>query len=108
MNTIRTLTEKDFDFGPELTFNGIPLNEDENATWVFAYGHRDKNEFAEAVNEFDREMAGDTYDDEMRYVGPEVQHVWLVATDWNDYDEWFARKADAETPGAVPVTLVSR
>ncbi len=99
------LTAADFVSG--LTYNCVNLIEDENGDWVYAYGHIDREKFAAAVNEFDRDMAG-PLDWDQQYTAEDVQHLHAVTV--NPPPEWYMTWAnvDGDTPGAFPITVVSR
>jgi hypothetical protein len=99
------LTRQQFEDGCGYTYRGVSICEDENATWVYAYGHIDPAEFVKVLHDYDIETAGV----DEPYAHSDVQHRWATTTrpapDW-----WidFPSSNTAETPGAFPVTVVAR
>lgn len=55
-----------------------PFSEDEDGS-LYGYGHLDKEEFAAAVNDFDRE-AGELIEEE-GVTEADVRHRWALATE---------------------------
>lgn len=111
MADYRPLTREEFDDGCGYTHNDIPICEDEGGNWVYAYGHVDKPAMAAAVNAYDTEMGAEAV-----YSHTDVEHVWAVTEQPADApDGWFIRwgdehhtRFDADTPGAFPITIISR
>lgn len=105
------LTADEFNDGAGFTYRGVPIIENENATHVYAYGHVDAATMAGAVNDYDAEMVGVADETVGAYVASEVQHTYAVTLKTpSDPDGWWISWQDvtAETPGAFPVTVVSR
>lgn len=104
----RALTEQEFGDGSGFEYQGIPLVEDEDGRFVFAWGHRDKHIYALAVNEYDEEMAGPQ---DVKYEAEDVQHVWAITVKPADHpDGWYIDWSDAtaDTPGAFGLSVVNR
>lgn len=104
----RALTPEDFrvKYDREHTFEFF---EDEDGNGVYAYGHRDKQAFATAVNYYDRLCNGENYDLLMLpYAEDNVCQGYARADDVNVYGEWSLRFCKAEDEYASPVTWVSR
>lgn len=101
----RVLTAKDFQWRYDDT-HVYPFFETENADWVIGYGHGDKAAFAAAVDDYDR-YAGELDLDETGYTADEVAHLWAVVDD-KDAERITWRDVTAETPGAFPISVVSR
>lgn len=107
------LAETDFDDGCGFTFRGIPLCEDEDGSYVYAYGRLPKATYALAVNDFDAEMGADL---DEPYTSEHVKHYWAVATQPHDGpDGWWVQweVLDGEpitsaTPNAFAMTVVDR
>jgi hypothetical protein len=108
------LTAEEFRAGTPYVHKGIHLIEDESGEWVYAYGHEPAQRFAAAVNEYDDAAAGPSYTfpPEEQYTRGDVQHRWAVTVEPADGpDGWridFRSSNTATTPGAFPVTVVSR
>lgn len=103
------LTAEDFDLGAGYTYRGVSVVEDENATAVFAFGHHDPAEYAEVVNDYDREMTG--YEPDYTYAAKDVKHKWAVTLEpANSADGWYIswREEHQDHPLRFPITLVSR
>ena len=100
------LTEAEFAEGAYGPFRGIPLVEDENASYVFAWGHHDKATYAAAVNEYDYANAGGEYE----YNEAHVEHTLAVTTrpgeEW--VISWDPETVEASDQPSFPVTVVSR
>lgn len=106
--TTRALTPEDFrvKYDKEHTFEFF---EDEDGNGVYAYGHRDEQAFATAVNYYDRLCNGaDFSEDYDTYDHGDVRHAYARADDVNVYGEWALRFCKAEDEYATPVTWVSR
>lgn len=104
------LTAADFDSGSGYTFRGVPVIEDESGTHIYTYGHVAPEVMAGAVTDYDDEMAGPLGDDE-HTAAEDVQHLYAVTIKTPDDPEgwWMSwREVAAETPGAFPITVVSR
>lgn len=74
----------------------IPLCEDEHATWVIAFGHIDKVQFAAAVNRYDDECAM-LLSNTPPYLSDRVWHGYAVTVKVGP--EWalrLARRGDPE------------
>lgn len=102
------LTAEEFDTGCGYTYEGVSICEDENGSWVYAYGHVDPETFARVVNTYDREEGGM---DEDWYDAGAVQHLWAVTEEPADApDGWWIRwdGVTATTPQAFAITVVSR
>ncbi|MDF9717375.1 hypothetical protein [Nocardioides sp. ChNu-99] len=106
-----SLTAEEFAAGCGYTYGGVPLCEEERAEWVFAYGHVDPDTFAAAVNAMDLDLAGEA----LGYEAAAVEHRWAITTiPASSPEGWWITWADdgaavtAETPGAFPITVVSR
>ncbi|SFK32220.1 hypothetical protein [Cellulomonas sp. KH9] len=99
------LTAEDFDSGSGYTFRGLPIIEDEDGTYVYTHGHVDPETFAAAVDDYDREVAG-WLDDPCDADG--VDHMYAVTL--AGPPEWWMswNGVTAETPGAFPITVVTR
>lgn len=97
-----TLTDKDFEcrYDKHRTF---PFFEDENG--VYGYGHTDKAEFAEAVNEYDRYCG---YDGEFGHDSADVTHGYARAANDPDDPELAALFCARGDKDASPVTWISR
>jgi len=108
------LTAKEFNDGTPYVHQGVHLVEDESGTWVYAYGHQPAQRFAAAVNEYDQKLAGSSYTfpPEEQYTRGDVQHRWAVTIEPaggpNGWRIDFRSSNTAQTPGAFPVTVVSR
>lgn len=103
------LTEQEFADGCGYTYRDIPLCEDEDGTWVYTYGHRNKHRFAGAVNDYDREMAG--YTAYTAYTAKDVQHLYAVSLQPADGpDGWFISwgKDAQDHPLRFPMTVIPR
>lgn len=107
------LAAEDFNHGCGFIFRGTWLCEDEDGSYVYAYGHLDKATYAAAVNDFDEENGADAGDP---YTAEHVEHHWSVATqpadgpdgwwiEWNTTDD---EPITATTPNAFPLTVVTR
>jgi hypothetical protein len=100
------LTAEDFNDGAGYTYRGVPIIENEDGTYVYAYGHVDPETFAGAVSDYDAEVTLDDPTD------PDaVEHLYAVTILGPDGPEgWLMSWAGvhAETPGSFPVTVVSR
>lgn len=100
------LTAEDFQLEDHVGERVLPIFEDEAAFGVYGYGHWDKIQFAEVVNEYDHcsahnRQAADLYQDQ------DVHHVWAVVTDPSTQSfSW--QNITADTPFAFPVTLIKR
>lgn len=106
--TYPPLTAEEFASGAGFSYRGVPIVEDEWATWVFTHGHVDKETFAEVVNDYDREMDGGA---ESGYTASDVQHLYAVTTEPPESDSgWIIRwgSADQQHADRFPVTVVSR
>ena len=85
----------------------FPFFECEDAT-IIGGGHHDKAEFATLVTVYDELMSGEDYETtaeavEWRYAVPEYKDgKWWFA--WSQKGE----RVTAETPGAIPITMVQR
>jgi hypothetical protein len=107
------LAEKDFNDGCGFIFREIPLCEDEDGSYVYAYGHRDKATYALAVNDHDAEMGADT---DEPYTSEHVKHYWAVAIQPHDGpDGWWvkwnlldSKPITAATTRDFPMTVVER
>ncbi|WP_372595601.1 hypothetical protein, partial [Actinotalea sp.] len=89
---------------------GVPIVENEDATHVYSYGHVDPQAMADAVNAWDQEMVGD-FSMDWRTGADEVQHAYAVTIKGaGDPEGWWMswRDVTAETPGAFPISLVTR
>jgi hypothetical protein len=88
----------------------FPFYEDEWGDGFCGYGHQDKAEFARLVNEYDEVCGGDV-DPEDAYTESDVSHRYAIPypTD-NELFTWRNGDADvtADTPGAFPITMISR
>ena len=105
----RALTADEFNLGVGYTYRGIGVVEDEDANWVFGYGHPNKHSFAAAVNDYDHEMTGDA--SLTKYTARDVQHRYAVTLKpHDDPDGWFITWADEHQnhPDRFPVTVVNR
>lgn len=103
------LTEQGFNEGCGYTFHDIPICEDEQASWVYTYGHRDKDQFAAAVNDYDHEVAGGDW--ELGYTAEDVQHLYAVTLEPADGpDGWLISWGEdaQDHPRRFPVTVVPR
>lgn len=100
-----TLTADDFKtyYDENKTF---PFFEDESATGVFAFGHLDKTEFAEAVNDYDRYCESDSHDDRWKHTEKDVHHAYAVGVETPD--GLGVSTCSADYANAVPVTVLSR
>ena len=112
--SLPALTAEEFNAGCGYTFRGVPLCEDENGSYVFAYGHVPARSFLWAIADYDREECGE---DTCVYEPGDVRHVWAItiqhalsADGW--YIRWShdsdGREINADTPNAFPVTVVNR
>lgn len=104
------LAAEEFNDGAGYSFRGISMIENDGGDWVYAYGHIDPEVYAAAVNDFDREMAG-YLDPDDQYTERDVQHHHAVTLAGPDGPEgWLISWEDVtpETPGAFPITVVSR
>lgn len=97
--TPHPLTAKEFEtvYDQDRTF---ALVEDEDASGVYGYGHRDKAEFAALVNDYDQYCGGDG---SSCYTESDVAHSFAFPVS----DERF-RFCGPDRPGAVPITRVTR
>jgi len=106
---LAALTAEEFNDGAGYTFRGVPIIESEDADWVYAYGHVDDETMAGAVTDYDREVSGDA---SLECTEPdEVQHLYAVTVKAaDDPDGWWINWGNIaeDTPGAFPITLVSR
>ena len=103
------LTAEQFNEGAGYTFRGVPIVEDENAEYVFAYGHVDPALFAEVVNDLDRENL--EHDPDEPYTADDVEHHWALTTQPADHPDGWAATWGRRPEGAwgtFPVTVVSR
>ena len=103
-----SLTAEDFDSGAGYTFRGVPLIENEDGEAVYAYGHVDHETMAAAVTAYDHEVCGS---DEYSTDPDEVEHLYAVTLKTPaDPEGWWIswRDVTTTTPGAFPVTVVSR
>lgn len=105
------------EFAAPYTFRDIPLQEDEDGLHVWSLGHHDREEFAAAVTEYDREVSGDPNVEPTGMLDVERRYavvVWRLVDEFDDGlddHDWRVRWDDiitAETPGAFPVTVVNR
>lgn len=106
--SVRALTPEDFrvKYDKEHTFEFF---EDEDGNGVYAYGHRDEQAFATAVNYYDRLCNGEDFSEDYdAYDLCEVYHGYARADNVNVYGEWALRFCKAEDEYATPVTWVSR
>ncbi|WP_169165128.1 hypothetical protein [Cellulomonas taurus] len=100
------LTAEEFNDGAGYTYRGVPIIENEGGDWVFAYGHVDHETFADAVSDYDAEatLCDPTDPDQVEHlhaitlVGPDGPDGWFIT--WSGIT--------AETPGAFPITAVTR
>lgn len=106
------LTEADFNDGCGFIFRDIWLCEDEDGSYVYAYGHHDKATYAAAVNDLDKENGAHDGDP---YTAEWVEHVWAIATQPADGpDGWYIMWSYLEAPitqdapNAFPLTVVTR
>lgn len=102
------LTAEEFNDGAGYVINGIPLIEDEDGQYVYAYGHIYRRDFAEAVTAFDREVAG--YEVE-ETTPQDVENLWAVTIKSpGDPDGWWIRWGGVtkDTPNAFAITVVTR
>ena len=84
------------------TDHTFPFYEDENAD-ITGYGHQDKDEFAAAVNEYDRLCnEGCAFPDDEQWDADDIGHGWAVV----DFEREVLTLCDAATPGAVPITTL--
>lgn len=111
-STTYPIGAEDFNDGCGFIFRGVWLCEDEDGSYVYAYGHVDKSLYATAVNDLDKENGA--FDDP--YTAEHVEHHWSVATQpadgpegwwikWNTLD---GEPITATTPNAFPLTVVTR
>lgn len=103
------LTAADFDAGAGYTFRGVPIIENEGGDVMYAYGHVDPVTFAGAVDDYDTEVAGCVMGVDSEPTDPEdVDHLYAVTV--TGPPEWWMSWNDvtAETPGAFPITVVTR
>jgi hypothetical protein len=104
----RTVSASDFEmvWDEDHTF---PFFEDENADAIYGYGHIDDALFAQQVNEYDTICNGGPVDFET--TASDVVHKFAVAFRVGERDDdWrftWAGVTEA-TPGAFPLTMVSR
>ena len=103
------LTEAEFNDSTGVTHNGIPFVESEDGDYVFAYGHRDKAQFAVAVNAYDLDMNGES----TGYVASDVEHTQAVALSPADgpdgwYISWAPAFVEPSDQPSFPVTVVNR
>lgn len=98
------LTAEDFTSGSGYTFRGVPVIENEDGTHAYTYGHVDPETFAAAVSDYDREVAGEDEPTD----ADSVDHRYAITT--VSPPEWWMtwKNVTAETPGAFPITVVSR
>lgn len=104
------LTEQEFADGCDETRHGIPFGEDEDARFVYAWGHRDRDLFAAAVNEYDTDMGAGAPPGQ-GYTATDVRHVWAVTVKPpDDPDGWWVswHRNDPDAPGAFGMTVINR
>ena len=102
------LTAEEFNEGCYGTFLGVPLLEDEDGSYVFAWGHRDPATFVEAIRLFDEETVGIP---ETTYDADDVQHRWAITLQPADGPEGWRIQwggVTEDTPNAFAVTVVNR
>lgn len=100
----RALTPEDFrvEYDDTHTFEFF---EDEDGNGVYAYGHKDEQAFATAVNYYDRLCFGEI---EGYYGTCDVNHGYARAVAVDIYEQWALRFCKADDEFATPVTWVSR
>lgn len=105
--TTRALTPGDFrvKYDENHTFEFF---EDEDGNGVYAYGHRDEQAFATAVNYYDRLCNGGNVDYYDTYDYCDVHHGYARADDVNRYGEGYLQFCKSSDEYATPVTWVSR
>lgn len=101
------LTAEDFQLDDHVGERVLPIFEDEAAFGVYGYGHWDKSQFAEVVNEYDRRGVPNEPQVADAYHAHDVHHVWAVVTD-PETQAFTWRNITADTPFAFPVTLIKR
>lgn len=105
------VTAEEFADGCGFKYRDIPVCEDENAYWVYTHGHIDRRLFADVVNDYDEELAG-PIDEDDKYDFGSVEHRWAVTLRTSDDPEgWliaWPKEVTEQTPGAFPMTVVSR
>lgn len=100
------LTAEDLAAGSGFTFRGVPVIEQEDGDYVFAYGHVDPDTMAGAVDDYYRHVGGFVDDP----TDPEdVAHRYAVTLASPDDPEGWCltwHGVTAQTPGAFPLTVV--
>lgn len=122
---VAILTAADFTVEWDATHT-FPFFEDENANGLWGYGHQDEAEFAEAANAYDHLLDPDGRGSEDDYTADDVSHSWGIAySHGNGEDDWIVSRrvaatdrdlthardltdVDENTPGAFPLTYISR
>lgn len=109
MSNYPPLTAEEFATGCADPSAPIPVCEDENGYNVFMMGHHDPISVMKAVQKYDEDMTGETFELGEGYSLPE--QVWAITEQPADGpDGWAVRWGgiSADTPGAFPMTVVSR
>lgn len=107
--TIIEVTAKDFETRYDATHT-FPFFEDEGGDYICGYGHQDKAFFTRAANEYDTLCNGEPIDPPLEVES--IAHLYAVmfqpAGADEDYQQFVWDGVTAETPGAFPLTLLSR
>ena len=103
-----TWTASDFETRYD-EYRTFPFFEDEGGSYIVGLGHRNRAEFAEAVNEYDAYAGADSYgqteaDVAWRYGVPEGSSAEGHTLRWGSD----ADPVTAETPGAIAITVLWR